>query len=390
MTPFAATDDRGEFRAYGLMPGQYVVQATTRSIGGISGARTSDSSEGFSPTYYPGTINSAEAQPIDVGIGEEVAVQFSMVAARLARIAGTVVDSEGRPAAGASLSVVTVTGTGMSSYGAGQSAADGTFAVSGVAPGEHTLRVAKSVPGTAGEFASVPITVGSSDLAGLHIALGAGAAVSGRVVFEGTASRTGGPTALRVMVTQADPQRRFAMMVGPTDPLANGTVDEDGDFKLSGASGRVFFGLTPLAAWVIRSVSLDGEDITDVPLDLSGRASVSDLRIVLTDKLTTISGHVTDGPGRAIKDYVVVIQPAEEKEPIVASRWIRVVRPDTNGRFETRGMRPGRYVATAIEALEQGQQFAPEVQSRLRSAGRGFQVAEGASATVALELSAGF
>jgi hypothetical protein len=81
---------------------------------------------------------------------------------------------------------------------------------------------------------------------------------------------------------------------------------------------------------------------------------------------------------------VVVIQPAEPKEPIVASRSIRTARPDTSGRFETRGMRPGRYVATAVEALEQGRQFAPEFQERLRHAGREVTVREGES--IALDL----
>jgi hypothetical protein len=47
-------------------------------------------------------------------------------------------------------------------------------------------------------------------------------------------------------------------------------------------------------------------------------------------------------------------------------------------------MRPGRYVATAVEALEQGRQFAPEFQEQLRHAGREFTVREGES--IALDL----
>jgi hypothetical protein len=52
-------------------------------------------------------------------------------------------------------------------------------------------------------------------------------------------------------------------------------------------------------------------------------------------------------------------------------------------------MRPGRYIATAIEALEQGGQFAPELQGRLREKGQTFSVAEGGTATVTLELATG-
>jgi hypothetical protein len=91
-----------------------------------------------------------------------------------------------------------------------------------------------------------------------------------------------------------------------------------------------------------------------------------------------------------LSDYVVVIQPAEPKEPPIASRWIRAVRPDKSGRFETRGLRPGRYVATAIETLEQGRQFAPEFQQQLRRGAREFSVGEGESMALDLQLTPGF
>jgi hypothetical protein len=168
------------------------------------------------------------------------------------------------------------------------------------------------------------------------------------------------------------------------DPLSNGTVDEKGNFQLAAASGRVFFMVTTPPLWVIKSVTLDGNDITDEPLELTGKQSLSGLVIRLTDKLTQISGRVNDGRGQVVRDYVVVIQPTEPKEPVVASRLIRTARPDTNGRFETRGMRPGRYVATAVEAIEQGRQFAPEFQEQLRRRGREFTLREGES--VALDL----
>lgn len=39
-------------------------------------------------------------------------------------------------------------------------------------------------------------------------------------------------------------------------------------------------------------MTLDGEDVTDTPLDFSGKGALSGLRIVLTDKLTMVSGRV--------------------------------------------------------------------------------------------------
>jgi hypothetical protein len=390
-SPFSGTDDRGEFRAFGLMPGEYVVLGSQRSVlgGALPPGAGNDAGEGFSPTYYPGTISSAEAQPVTLGVAQETSVQFAMVASRLSRVSGRAVDSQGRPAAGAQISLVTTTGNGTSSSSAGSVAADGSFGVGGVSPGEHTLQFRQGRPGVPGEGASVPVVVAGTDIDGLQVTTGPGATVTGRLVWEGTSPRTttSAPVALRVSAVQAEPQRQFAMLGAFNNPLENGTPDDEGHFTISGVSGRVFFGVqgTP-AGWIVKSVSLDGEEITDTPLDVTGRTSLSDVRVVLTDKLTNINGQVTDARGTALKDYVVVIQGAEQKEPLLASRSIRVVRPDNTGRFETRGMRPGRYVATALEALEQGRQFSPEFQKELRRGAREFTVTEGQAVTVDLRL----
>src|SRR6185295_6395091 len=92
-TGMLTTNDLGEFRAFGLMPGEYVVSVSSASMPGRQ-------SPGFLTTYYPGTPNVSEAQSVRVNIGEESVVQFAVVSGRLSRISGTVVDSTGRPATG--------------------------------------------------------------------------------------------------------------------------------------------------------------------------------------------------------------------------------------------------------------------------------------------------
>jgi hypothetical protein len=66
------TDDRGEIRLSGLAPGEYFVSAEGGSAPtGTSGARETQ-------TFFPGTPSEAEAQPITVGLGEEVVYGFDM------------------------------------------------------------------------------------------------------------------------------------------------------------------------------------------------------------------------------------------------------------------------------------------------------------------------
>lgn len=136
-------------------------------------------------------------------------------------------------------------------------------------------------------------------------------------------------------------------------------------------------------------MTLDGENITDEPIDFTGKQSVSGLVITLTDRLSEVTGQVSDARGQALRDYVVVLLPAEEiQEPVAAGRLIRTARPDSNGRFRAR-VRPGRYVAAAVEDLEQGRQFAPEFQDQLRRGARAITVREGDIVTVDLKLTSG-
>jgi len=375
------------------MPGEYVVSALSRGpIMLAVGAGATDTSEGYLPTYYPGTVNVDEAQPVSLALGQETTVQFSLTAARLSRISGVVVDSSGRPVVGAILMIRSNSGNAIMSVGGGQTGADGAFSLTNIAPGDHLIDVQPLPrPGTdtgSPEFASMPVTVASGDVTGLRIVTGRGATVRGRVVFEGQSPKTGGATPLRVMTQSADPGRPIINLGGSA--LSNGMVADDGAFELAGMSGHVFFRVATPPGWTVKAVSLEGEEITDMPFDLTGKETVTGLRVVLTDKLTDISGAVKDSRGQALKDYVVVLQPTELKEGISVTRFLRVARPDQDGRFRVRGMPPGSYTATAVEALEQGRQFVPEVQSRLRTAGRRFSVAEGATATVDLTLTAGF
>ncbi len=383
--PFAGTDDRGEVRVYGLMPGEYVIEARRGLTAGAPGAG-SDAAEGFANTFYPGTLSAVDAQAISVSIGQELNIQFALSASRLSWIRGTAADSQGRPAVGAAITLMTPSGCGgFSSSPAGQVGADGTFTVTGVAPGEHYLQF-RLRAGVETESASLPVTVTGGDINGLVAALGSGATVTGRVVYEGTpppAGQQGWPQQLRVNAREVCQSALAPGMTG-------GDVDPDGNFRITGVTGRLFFtvpGLPP--TWMIKSVTLDGQDITDRPLDLAGRRTMSDVRVTLTDKIAQISGYVTDARGQNLSDYVVVVQPADQQEPVVANRLVKAARPDTNGRFEVRGLRPGRYLATALESMEQNRQYSPEFQKQLRRGAREFTVREGETMSLDLRLTAG-
>ena len=175
----AVTDDLGQFRLYGLNPGEYVISATVRNPalpmvvsangGGMvftgPGANADQANEGYAPTYYPGTSNPADAQPIVVGVGQELTAQLQLVPSRLARITGFVVDSAGRPAGPGTQVMLRLEGS-LNLNRSAPTNEEGMFNIAGVPPGDYILDV-RSRPfarngerPTDQEFASVPLTVG--------------------------------------------------------------------------------------------------------------------------------------------------------------------------------------------------------------------------------------
>ena len=145
----ATTNDIGEYRIYGLMPGRYFIAATTnRFASGESNERTA-----YAPTYYPGTGNLAEAQRLMVTAGQTItSINLSLLPVTAARISGVALDEQGRPLAGATVYVTRRAGM----YGGStQVRADGRFTLGGVTPGEYTVRA--SVPGIQDEVASAEV-----------------------------------------------------------------------------------------------------------------------------------------------------------------------------------------------------------------------------------------
>lgn len=131
------TDDRGEIRLFGLMPGEYIVGAVTPTAS-VSSSGADGVSEGYAPTFYPGVISPTQATPVFIRLGEETAVQFSLVRSRLARVSGVVVDALGRPANGARVALATAS---PNVSGGINVATDGTFAIANVPPGEYAVLV---------------------------------------------------------------------------------------------------------------------------------------------------------------------------------------------------------------------------------------------------------
>ncbi len=362
------TDDRGELRLFGLLPGEYVVSAEI--LGGAVNAGAAG--EGFAPTFYPGVTSAGQATPVAVAIGEETTVQFALVRSRLARVSGVVVDSQGRPASGARVWLATSVGF---SPGA-NTEPDGSFTISAVPPDEYAIMILYDA---IEEFATT-LNVDGRDVPDLRLVLGPATTVSGRVVFEGGSPPAGFESSFRVVLASVN-RPRSAGLVPPqrTAPIAS-----DGRFGFTGLSGSVIVDVVSPAGWMLKSVAIGGEEAANAPVDVANRSGLSDVLITLTNRLTTIAGQVTETTGQPARESAVILMPAEPLHPAVLARRIRLVRPGPDGAFTTHGLRPGRYVAIAVDVIEEGHQFSPEFQQQVRRRGDEFALREGETRTLSL------
>lgn len=370
------TDDLGQYRLFGLPPGEYVVSAVVREP--MPMASQSDQSTGYAPTYYPGTPRSVEAQTLAVELGSELhGVDFSLLPTRTARITGTVRDSVGRPLANAMIMLMEQTGAMTSSRSAGQARPDGSFSIAGVAPGEYMLRVMPRGPGTDNaEFATQKIAVAGQNIDGVHLITTKGTPVSGRIVFDGGAMPDFPPSAVRVFGQSAEPS---------FGPPGDGSVADNWTFQLHTSGSRLLRPGTP-PGWTLKSVLLRGTDITDTPVEFEGSEEVSGVEIVLTNRLSHVTGTVNDDRGGLSTDYTVVVFADDRERWTFPSRFVRTGRPDQDGLFKVDGLPPAQYLATALDYIPPGAWTDPDYLEQLLPGAVRFTLDEGETETLNLKL----
>jgi len=365
------TDDLGQFRIYGLSPGEYFVSASFNPPGEAATAL------GYPPVYYPGTPSAAEARRIRIGLGEETQnVDLTLVSARYAIVSGTVLNSLNAPAS-ASIQLTTADPVAGMPVAPTRTASNGTFTLRNVPPGDYRLHVYDVRPAAgAPEFASVPVSIGGEDVTALAISTAPGAVASGRVVFDDGAK----PNArlfVRSVTTAAD---------APTFSNTSVGVNPDMTFELSGLAGRQTFrpGMVP-EGWFLKSVTHEGADITDTGYDFRSGQRISGIEIRLTRRATSLSGTVQDS-GNPVGDYTVVAFSTNADRWGYQTRFVRSARPAQDGTFTIRALPPDQYFVVALEYVETGQEFDPEQLAIWKAVATTVELRDGETKTLSLKL----
>lgn len=393
------TDDTGAYRLYGLAPGDYFVAA---SVGAVDAVRRDP------PIYYPGTPSFSEAQAIVVAAGTEAAADFQLAPIQNARVSGVVLNSAGAPVEAQVGLVSDAVGTGPVTEAnilaasafrlMGDSGPDGTFTIENVPPGPYTLTASLRMrapdiifkdagPGDAArlksfleeattlvpEMASMPLVVSGADISDVTLVTRTGAVLTAQFEADDGVSRAL-PASLSASVQYVGGAGSMSVMMNDRS---------QGNFRFAGMSGPFHLDVRLPPGWALSKILVDGDDVTDEPIDLKGRHASA--RILVTDRITTVTGQVQRRDDTDT-GYSVVVFPDDEDKWTYPSRYVRTARTDDRGRFQIAGLPPDqRYLAVALDYLEDGEEQDPQFLERIRGRTTSFSLGTGARQSLQLD-----
>ena len=331
----------------------------------------------YQTTFYPGVTAAARARAVNVQSGQErsgVDLQLALVPA--VRVSGSVSGPTG-PVASTSVRLLAASPDVVSGLDDGDVATavtgpDGAFMMMGVAPGQYIVRVERQgrsgLSGAAANnplmqlfaggasagapttplYGQVTLAVGQNDVPGVSLALGEGAHVSGRVVFDGDGAPAG--EQLKGWGVTLAVASGTSSVSAATNRAA---VDERGQFASAGyGAGRYWISANVQgggAQWLPRMVTAGGRDVLGAPLDL-GSGDVDDVVITMTNKLAQVTGTVRVDPGTVARTATVVLIPATYRpgQLTATSRRPRQVAASEQGVYTIGGLVPGDYLVVAV------------------------------------------
>ena len=287
-----STNDRGEYRLFGVRPGEYVMMA--------SAPRLRADPRQYAPIYYPGVTDVASAARMQLSGGQEMSgVDFTLRLVSTVIVSGLALGPDGQPMPGGSIAVYLAGPDGrmlprslqtraMSAYdglsGVGSIKADGTFRVE-VIPNHYIIRGrydSRGVPLEAVRYSralmvSQPLTVGENEISNVLLKFSYGAAITGHVIFEGRQPSRG--DLFRIAVESGEP-----------GAVVSATPAKDGTFMIGGIESgpRRIKAISP-PDWVLKGIYLNGRDIADVPIEMGEETVTPEVSAVFTSVKTPLT-----------------------------------------------------------------------------------------------------
>jgi len=374
----AETNDKGEYRLFGLKPGFYLVLVggtASGDDGGMEMAHGSASSNAtvrvYAPTYYPNETSPQNAVPIVVKPGDEAQANFSRARVTTHKISGKVFglapEGEGNEAEERARYVMVLHAGSMYPAGGGIRK-DSSFEIPAVPSGKYTLMAMDSDRKNDERHGFREVVVDASDVTGITIDLDSTSGqVSGFIRTDGESKLDLSKLYLILLPAGSDMNAESGEEVlqswDGVPGIGYGEVKRDGSFKAElPAMSTVIYAMvgaksTGLEDWYTSKVLLNGKDVL-VSGFKAADAQRGRIDIVISAKGGTVEGTALNSENKPFVDAQIIAVPADPKLR-VRFDLMQKATADSQGRFKLRGVRPGEYLVMALEDAEE-QPFADE------------------------------
>jgi protocatechuate 3,4-dioxygenase beta subunit len=366
----AFTDDHGEFRITGLGPGHYFIKATAPR-GWEKGPAPA---QVYVPVFYPGVTDPAQTQPLDLRPGDELsAINLTLNLQHAVHVKGRILNSNGRPAKGAEVSLSQLPASGYTIEAEADAA--GKFDIAAVPPGSYLLesQVSQDSDPTGRTFigrATVSVAEANVDVPDLTAY--PGATVSGHVRADSDRKISFGRTRITLKPASSS----------DGGDVAGTIVQPDGSFEFSDvAEGNYRIELSSAPDGFYRKGSEDGSDAGIVVSH--GHAPAVEIR--LDAGAAQIQGAIySDGENQqpAPGASVILIPDASRRSN---SENYRFGVADRSGKFVLRSIPPGEYLILAFEEMERDAAMNPDFIREYEDAGKTIRVEQGGNLTLDLQ-----
>jgi hypothetical protein len=352
-----STNDRGEFRLFGLSPGEYFIGVTPRRA-------NSPPSTSVVTTYFPGTTEPREAKAIDLKEGDEVRdINFNLQATTLQTysISGTIVNAlpdrllnkapngtvirsnflfylvplEPTVSAGLRpLSFANALGV--------ESASNGEFELRDVKPGIYDLYPYYTNFNSHRTYTQrTPIEVKNVDVKGVTITLSPGSTLAAELVIDGAKTVPLKLDSLGLNLTMLDSTPNpFALALGSLSFDSSGKLSTENLIEARYAVG--VSGL-PTTAY-IEDIRQADKSIFDEGLVVTPQVRPIQIHVQLDGPI--VSGIVRTAEHQPAKNVSVILVPPPNRRKNPA--LFKVVNTDSGGRFTIPGVMPGPYIIFAV------------------------------------------
>jgi len=367
------SDDRGEFRIFGLSPGQYLVRATLQT-NQFDNPRTN---QGYAPIYYPGVSDVGRAAPIAVRGGDEFSgVDLSLQPVRALTIKGHVFTAGcGAPTQGMMLALQSASASANPQFLPYDPNSQGAIEFHNVSPGSYYLSAMVFNEGKPC-LGRQALEVTDTNIDGVTLTVTPGAEIKGHLHIEGSLDPNRGSFSVSMLPKGAPP------ILGP---LPYDTVKPDGDFLLKNAyDGDYEINVANLPEnYFVKSARLDGVDVLNAGVTVDTKQAPGLLDIVVSPNGASVDGTISKDQ-QPFQGATVVLVPAPPHRG--EGRLFKSTTTDQNGHFILQGIPPGDYKVFAWEKIEHGAYTIPEVLAPYESLGESVHITEGARNTVQLDL----